>query len=63
MFWTKLLAIVASLFLLWLLYRLIRHRPQLFSAANLGQTLYTLGWVALFLIAVVGLSVLLLNSG
>ena len=62
MFWMKLLAIAASVFLIWYLYRFASQQPQMFSRANLGQTLYVLGWVALFLIVVVGMAVFSLRG-
>lgn len=61
MFWMKLLAILLSVFLLWYLYRFVQSHSNLFTKANFGQTLYTLGWLALFLIALIGICVMLLQ--
>jgi hypothetical protein len=61
MLWMKLLAILLSVFLLWYLYRFAQNQSDLFTKANLGQTLYTLGWLALFLIAVIAVCVMLLQ--
>lgn len=62
MFWMQLLAILISGFLVWYLFRFVRSNPDAFSKANLGQTMYTLGWLALFLIALIGFCVLMLKS-
>ncbi len=47
---------------LWWLYRLIRHQPHTFSSKNFFKTLTTLGFVALGLIAIIGISIISLKG-
>lgn len=35
----------------WMIWRTIKHRPEMFTRANLGKSLTTLGVLALILIA------------
>ena len=60
--WQRLFFILVSIFIIWLIYRVIRYHPKALSRENLGKSFYTLGWLALALIAFVGLLVLLLRS-
>ncbi len=61
--WGKLLFFIGILLMAWLLYRNIRGNPQAFSRENLGKSFYTLGILALLLIAFIGFLILLLRSG
>lgn len=60
--WHKLFLVVLTIFIMWLIYRNIKSNPNAFSKGNLGKSLSTLGWLALALIAFVGLLVLLLKT-
>lgn len=60
--WHKLFFIALAVFIIWLIYRSIKHNPKSFSRENLGKSVYTLALLALGLIAFVGLLVLLLKS-
>lgn len=46
--------ILLMAFVGWLLYSRIRHRPELFSAESLQGASFTLGLLAVFLIALIG---------
>lgn len=59
--WHKLFFAVLAIFIIWLIYRNLKSNPKAFSKDNLGKSLHTLGWLALALIAFVGLLVLLLR--
>jgi hypothetical protein len=59
--WTKLIVLLCALFLGWMTYRNVRANPQAFSSENIHKSLYTLGWLALFLIAFVAFLVLLVK--
>lgn len=60
--WMKLFLILLTIFIGWLIYRNIRYNPQAFSKENLGKSFYTLGLLALALIAFVALLVMLLKG-
>lgn len=59
MFWTKLLLIVTTIFMGWMLYNHIRHNPEAFSKGNLEKSFFALGILALFLIGFVAVCVLI----
>jgi hypothetical protein len=59
--WTQLFFILLVVFLGWLIYRNIKHNPAAFSRENLGKSFYTLGLLALLLIAFVALLIMLLR--
>ncbi len=59
--WTIILALVAAALMLWFMVRTIRHNPQAFSKENVGKSFYTIGILALVIIAVVFFCVLLLR--
>lgn len=58
----KLFLILLTIFIGWLVYRNIRYNPQAFSKENLGKSFYTLGLLALALIAFIALLVMLLKG-
>ena len=58
---TLILSVIATCFLLWLLYRGIKHNPEAFSGHNLSRSATTLGVLALILIAVIAFVVMLLK--
>ncbi len=60
--WMKLFLILLTIFIGWLIYRNIRYNPQAFSKENLGKSFYTLGLLALALIAFIALLVMLLKG-
>lgn len=61
--WMQLGMAAAVTFLIYLLYRQIKHQPQAFSAANLQRSLGVLGLLALGLIGFVALCIVLLRQG
>jgi hypothetical protein len=60
--WTQILFILLAVFLGWQLYAYIHRHPQLFSRENLSRSIFTLGILALFLIAFIAILVLLVRS-
>ena len=60
--WAKLLYVVMAIFLGWMMYRYVRANPQAFSSANLGKSFYTLGILAVLLIAFIAFCVFLLRA-
>ncbi len=60
--WHKLFFVILAVFIIWLVYRQIKHNPKSFSKENFSKSLYVLGWLALLLIAFIGLLVLLLRA-
>jgi hypothetical protein len=57
----KLLAILFCVWALWRLYGYLKANPEALSLDALSKSLLTLGFLALLLIAIVGLAVLLLR--
>ncbi|KPJ67579.1 MAG: hypothetical protein AMJ43_03620 [Coxiella sp. DG_40] len=58
----KLFLILLTIFIGWLIYRNIKYNPQAFSKENLGKSFFTLGLLALALIAFIALLVVLLKG-
>ncbi len=59
--WMTLLYIAGAALLAWFAYRTIRGNPEMFSKENLGKSFFTMGILALMLIAFVALLVFLLK--
>ena len=59
--WTIILALIAAALMLWYMVRTIRHNPEAFSKENVGRSFYTIGILALIIIAVIFFCVLLLR--
>ncbi len=57
----QVLGLVAAGFIVWMLYRTIKGRPEQFSRANLHKSFSSMGMLALILIGFVALLVFLLN--
>lgn len=57
----QLLAVILGGLTLWILYRLIKGQPQLFTKENFSKTLGTLGGLALVLIAFVAFLVMIVR--
>ena len=55
--WMNILYLVGACFMLWLAVRLIRSNPESFSRANMGKSLYTIGWLTVMIIGVVAFCV------
>lgn len=60
--WTKILALIGVVFLAWYSYRVIKHRPDLFTLANFNKSLRSLIILAFILIAFVWVLVFLLKA-
>jgi hypothetical protein len=58
---TQLLALIGCGLLVWYSFRFIKKNPGLFSKKNLGDSFFTLGILALGLIAVIALCVMFLR--
>ena len=59
--WMQLLALIGAGFIVWLGFRLIKGQPGLFSKKNVENSFFTLGILALGLIAVIAICVLVLK--
>lgn len=59
--WTKLLAVLAGILLVWLLYRTVRANPNTFSKENFSKSFSTLGFLGLSLIAFIAFCIWLLR--
>lgn len=57
----QILALLGAGFIIWILYRTIKTRPEQFSREKLNQSFLSMGILALFLIGFVGLLVLMLR--
>lgn len=60
--WQQLLLLVLAIFLGWLVYRNVKTNPQAFSKSNLSKSVWTMGCLALFLIAFIALLILLVRA-
>ncbi|MCH9770038.1 MAG: hypothetical protein K0U12_04085 [Gammaproteobacteria bacterium] len=60
--WTAIVAVVAGALLTFWLVRMVRGNPKAFSQTNLSKSAYTLGILALILIAVIAVAVMLLRA-
>lgn len=52
--WTQILALIAVIALLWWLFSYIKCNPKALSAVNLNKSFFTMGVLALCLIAFIG---------
>jgi len=53
--WSGVLILILGAIFIWLIYRSVRNKPELFSASNLSKSLMTMGMLALILIAFIAL--------
>lgn len=59
----QILGIIGAVLIVFVLYRMIKGRPELFSKENLNKSFMTMGVLAVGLIAFIALLVLMLNAG
>jgi hypothetical protein len=57
----QLLGLISAGLIIWLLYRSIKARPDVFSRDNMNKSLSSMGVLALALIIFIGLLVMMLN--
>jgi len=57
----QILGLVGACFVVWILYRYIKGKPEQLSRENLSKSFSSMGILALLLIGFVGLLVLMLN--
>lgn len=57
----QILAIVAACFIVWLLYRTVKGKPELFSKENMSKSFSSMGILTLVLIAFVAFLVMMLR--
>lgn len=58
---SKIMAILVAIMLLWFLFRYIRSNPESLSLANLNKSFFTMGLLGLILIAFIAAVVFLLR--
>lgn len=58
----QILGIIGAVLVVWIMYRSVKQRPELFSRDNLNKSFYSMGILALVLIAFVGLLIFMLRS-
>lgn len=58
----QILGIIGAVLIVFVLYRMIKGRPELFSKENLNKSFMTMGVLAVGLIAFIALLVLMLNA-
>lgn len=58
---SKVMAILFAVLMLFLLFRYIKSNPQSLSLANLNKSFYTMGLIGIGLIIFIGLIVMLLR--
>lgn len=59
--WTTVLLLIGATLLLWFMIRTIRTNPQAFSKENLSKSFFTIGILALLIIAVIVVCIMLLR--
>jgi hypothetical protein len=59
---SKVAGILFAAFMLWMLYRYIRSNPEALSMANINKSMYTMGVLAVALIAFIATVVMLLRK-
>lgn len=59
---SHILLIIGAGLIVWFTYNAIKRHPNAFSAENLNKSFFTLGILALFLIAVIAILVMLLKT-
>lgn len=57
----QILGLLGAGLIIYFLYRTVKGRPELFSKENVSKSSYTMAILALFLIAFIGLLVLMLR--
>lgn len=57
----QILGLAAAGLIVWVLYRSVRGRPELFSRENFGKSFSTMGLLALILIAFIALLIFMLR--
>lgn len=59
--WYQVLGLIGAAFIVWILYRHIKGRPEQFSRENLSKSFSSMGLLALLLMAFIALLVLMLR--
>ena len=59
--WMEILFLVGAIALIWILYRTVRGRPEMFSRENLSKSFFTMGVLALGLLVFIGFLVWMLR--
>ncbi len=60
--WNQIFFLILAIFMIWLLYTSIKGRRGQFSRNNLVKTFWTLGWIAILLIAFIAFLVMLVRQ-
>lgn len=58
----QLLAFIGAALIVWVTYRSIKGRPELFSRENMSKSLFSMGVLAIILIVFIALLVLILRE-
>ena len=58
----QILAILAAVFIVWYMYKNVKHNKEAFNRETLSKSLTTMGFLALILIAFVAFCVFLLRA-
>lgn len=58
----QILGLIGAGLIVFILYKMIKGRPELFSKENLNKSFMTMGVLAIGLIAFVGLLIVMLNA-
>ena len=61
-FWSQLGAVLIAAFVIWLLYRYVKHNPESLKKENIMKSMGTMGFLALGLIAFVAFLIFLVNN-
>lgn len=59
----QILGILAAVFIVWYLYRVIKTNPDAFSKESFSKSFSTMGFLALLLIGFIALLIMMLRAG
>ena len=59
----QILALIGAALIVWVTYRAIKGRPEMFSRTNLSKSFFSLGVLAIVLVMFVALLVLMVRQG
>ncbi len=60
--WIKLLFIIMAMFFTWQLWRFLKYNPEALSEDNVKRSLPVFGWLALFLVVVIAITIWIARS-
>lgn len=60
---SKIIAVLVGIFLVWMLFRYVRSNPESLSWGNINKSMYSMGILAVGLFVFIAVIIMLLKSG